>query len=72
MLTDCLQAHPKRLRVGQTEQGYWQQPERIPAIPLREGADAAIRSLSRILYATSSRIVELQFHRSSSRPEHEI
>lgn len=59
---DSLQTDPKRLRVGQAEHGQREQPQGLPAIPLREGADAAVGSLPRLLHGPSARVLELQLH----------
>ena len=39
---DRLQADAQRIRVGSTEHGQGQQPQGLPAVPLREGPDAAL------------------------------
>ncbi len=62
MLPDGVQADPQRLRVGTPEQGYREQPQGLPALALRESADAAIRPLPRLLHDPRTGIVELQLH----------
>lgn len=61
-----LQADAGRLRVGLEEHGQGRQPQGLPAVALREGADAALGPLPRLLHGARQRRVELQLHGSSS------
>ena len=59
VLADRLQADAERLRVGSAEQGHRQQPQGLLAVALREGSDAAVRPLPRLLHVTRAGLLEL-------------
>ena len=54
VLPDRLQADPQRVRVGPHQHGQEQQPQGLPAQPLREGPDAPLRQIPRILHGPNS------------------
>jgi len=72
VLADGLQADAVGLRVGPAEQGHGQQPQGLPALPLRARADAALRPLPGLLHGALADIVELQLHGRASRAQHEV
>ena len=62
LLPDSLQADALGVRVGQEQQGYWQQPSWLPPLSLREGPDAVIGSIPWLLHGACPRVMELQLH----------
>ena len=54
LLPDGLQADPQRVRVGQNQHRQEQQPQGLPAQPLREGPDVALRQVPRLLHGSHS------------------
>lgn len=72
VLTDSLQAHAWRIRMGSPEQGQRRQSGRIRAHALREGADAALGPVPGLLHGAGERRVELQFHGREAQHGHEV
>lgn len=72
MLSDRLQTYSEWFRVGQEQHRQGQQPQGIPAQPLRESPDASIRSIPRIFHDSVAELLELQLHGCSARADDEV